>query len=96
MANSYTRTLVKTAAAMSLIPKAAGVLAKRSPWLVRRKADTDAEGTRENLLRIVALKERLPELIVVPVHDVRAFAKIPSVSPVGREGHESGMTNNWL
>ncbi len=28
MANSYTRTLVETTAAMSLIPKLAGVLAK--------------------------------------------------------------------
>ena len=35
-------------------------LREERPWLVRRKADTDAEGTRENLLRMVALKERLP------------------------------------
>ena len=47
--------------------------------LVRRKADTDAEGNRENLLRVVALKERLPELIIVPAHDMRAFAN-PSTS----------------
>jgi hypothetical protein len=31
MANSYTRTLVETTAAMSLIPKLAGVLAKHTP-----------------------------------------------------------------
>src|SRR5262249_12881434 len=43
------------------------------PWLVRRKADADAEGNRENLLRIIALKERLPELIIVPAHDMRGF-----------------------
>ena len=50
------------------------------PWITRRKADTDAAGTRENLLRMVALKERLPELIIVPAHDIRAFSAIPKVS----------------
>jgi glyoxylase-like metal-dependent hydrolase (beta-lactamase superfamily II) len=49
------------------------------PWLVRRKADTDAEANRENLLRIIALKERLPELIIVPAHDMRGFAQIPKL-----------------
>ena len=50
------------------------------PWLVRRKADTDAKGNRENLLRMIALKERLPELIIVPAHDMRAFAAMPKLS----------------
>jgi len=50
------------------------------PWLVRRKADTDAEGNRENLLRIIALKERLPDLIIVPAHDMRGFDQIPKLS----------------
>jgi hypothetical protein len=36
------------------------------PWVTRRRADTDAEANRENLLRMIALKERLPELIIVP------------------------------
>jgi len=49
------------------------------PWLVRRKADTDAEGNRENLLRMIALKERFPELKIVPAHDIRAFAGIPKL-----------------
>jgi len=49
------------------------------PWLVRRKADTDAEGNRENMLRMIALKERLPELIIVPAHDMRGFAQIPKL-----------------
>lgn len=56
------------------------------PWLVRRKADTNAEGNRENLLRMVALKERLPELVIVPAHDMRAFANIPTLSDSNREG----------
>jgi glyoxylase-like metal-dependent hydrolase (beta-lactamase superfamily II) len=49
------------------------------PWLTRRKADTDADANRENLLRMIALKERLPELIIVPAHDMRAFSAIPKL-----------------
>jgi glyoxylase-like metal-dependent hydrolase (beta-lactamase superfamily II) len=55
-------------------------LREERPWITRRRADTDAQGTRENLLRMIALKERLPDLIIVPAHDVRAFAGIPSLS----------------
>jgi N-acyl homoserine lactone hydrolase len=50
------------------------------PWITRRSADTDAEANSENLLRMVALKERLPELIIVPAHDIRAFAEMPKLS----------------
>src|SRR5262249_27226110 len=39
-------------------------------WITRR-SDSDAKGTRENLLRVIAITERLPELIVVPAHDMR-------------------------
>jgi hypothetical protein len=52
-------------------------------WLVRRKADNDAEGTRQNLLRMVAFKERLLELIIVPAHDMRAFAASESMRTDG-------------
>jgi len=52
------------------------------PWLIRKFADSDAQGTRENLLRMIALKERLPELIIVPAHDMRAFAEMPTLSDV--------------
>jgi len=50
-------------------------------WLVRRKADVDAEGTRKNLLHMIAIKERLPELIIVPAHDMRPFAEMPKLTP---------------
>lgn len=56
------------------------------PWITRRKADTDAEGTRENLLRMVALKERLPDLVIIPAHDMRAFNQLPSLSRASSEG----------
>jgi len=49
------------------------------PWITRRRADTDAEANRQNLLRMIALKERLPELIIVPAHDLRAFAEMPKL-----------------
>jgi glyoxylase-like metal-dependent hydrolase (beta-lactamase superfamily II) len=55
-------------------------LREERPWIVRRGADSDAQGTRENLLRMIALKERLPELIIVPAHDMRAFAGMPRLS----------------
>ncbi|HXX00958.1 MAG TPA: MBL fold metallo-hydrolase [Candidatus Acidoferrales bacterium] len=47
------------------------------PWSTRRRADTDAEANRENLLRMIALKERMPDLIIVPAHDIRAFQTLP-------------------
>jgi glyoxylase-like metal-dependent hydrolase (beta-lactamase superfamily II) len=46
-------------------------------WLVRRFSDSDADGTRENLLHVIAIKKRLPELVIVPAHDMRAFAGMP-------------------
>jgi len=55
-------------------------LREERPWLTRRSADSDAEGNRENLLRMIALKERLPKLIIVPAHDMRAFAEMPKLS----------------
>ena len=49
---------------------------------------SDAEGTRESLLRMIAIKERLPELIIVPAHDERAFAEMPMLSQASSEaGH---------
>jgi len=52
------------------------------PWLVRRSgADEDAEGNRQNLLRMIALKERLPDLIIVPAHDLRGFAGLQRLTP---------------
>jgi N-acyl homoserine lactone hydrolase len=54
-------------------------LREERSWLVRTMgADEDAAGNRENLLRVIALKERLPDL---PAHEMRAFASVPSLSP---------------
>ena len=51
-------------------------------WLVRQFADLDPEGTRQNLFRMIALKERLPELVIVPAHDMRAFAAMPVLTHI--------------
>ncbi len=60
-------------------------LREERPWITRKGSDSDAEGTRENLLRMIALKERLPELIIVPAHDMPAFAEMPTLSPASSE-----------
>ena len=56
-------------------------LREERAWPVRRSgADVDAEGNRENMLRIIALKQRLPELIIVPAHDMRGFGEMPRLA----------------
>jgi N-acyl homoserine lactone hydrolase len=54
------------------------------PWF-SRNSDSDAAGTRENPLRLIAIKERLPELIIIPAHDMRAFAELPTLSQASGE-----------
>jgi N-acyl homoserine lactone hydrolase len=60
-------------------------LREERPWITRRSADSDAGRNRENLLRMIALKERLPDLIIVPAHDMRVFAKMPTLSQASSE-----------
>lgn len=60
-------------------------LREERPWITRKLADSDAEGNRENLLRMIALKERLPDLIIVPAHDMRVFAAMPALSRIRSE-----------
>lgn len=60
-------------------------LREERPWIVRKGSDSDAEGNRENLLRMIALKQRLPGLIIVPAHDIRAFAEMPALSQVQKQ-----------
>jgi hypothetical protein len=37
------------------------------------------------MLRMIAIKERLPQLIIVPAHDMRAYAEMPTLSQASRE-----------
>ena len=44
------------------------------PWLLRRIADWDERGVRDNLVKMVAVAKRFPEITLVPAHDARGFA----------------------
>jgi len=44
------------------------------PWLQRTLGDDDPEALRVSLLRMAAIAERWPEMILVPAHDARGFA----------------------
>lgn len=46
------------------------------PFIQRSLADSDADVLRESLLRMTALHERFPELVLVPAHDRRAFDEL--------------------
>jgi glyoxylase-like metal-dependent hydrolase (beta-lactamase superfamily II) len=58
---------------------------KERPWFSRRLVDLDAAGTRENLLHIIAIKKRIPDLIIVPAHDMRAMAELPTLPKTSNE-----------
>ncbi|WP_394844709.1 MBL fold metallo-hydrolase [Pendulispora brunnea] len=49
------------------------------PWLARTFADRDPPRVRENLLRMAAIATRFPDLTLVPAHDARAFAALPTL-----------------
>lgn len=49
------------------------------PWLQRTLADADAGLVRENILRMAAIHAAFPELELVPAHDARGFAGLPSL-----------------
>jgi N-acyl homoserine lactone hydrolase len=51
------------------------------PWFARAMVDTEREGVRDNLSRVAALAARFPELVIVPAHDQRGFAKMPLLAP---------------
>jgi glyoxylase-like metal-dependent hydrolase (beta-lactamase superfamily II) len=51
------------------------------PWITRSLADDDVPKTRESLLRIAAVKERIPDLVLVPAHDARAYENFPPLTP---------------
>lgn len=50
------------------------------PWLQRWLADADASGVRANVLQMAAIAARFPEIVLVPAHDARGFAEMPTLS----------------
>jgi hypothetical protein len=49
------------------------------PWLARRLADVNDEQVRTVVVRLHMLKDRFPELVVVPAHDERVWATLPTL-----------------
>ena len=47
------------------------------PWLVRTNLENDPAGVRDNLLRMSAVWQRFPDMILAPAHDARGFAELP-------------------
>jgi glyoxylase-like metal-dependent hydrolase (beta-lactamase superfamily II) len=56
------------------------------PWLMKLLGDTDPDGTRQNLLKMVSVMQRIPEMIVVPSHDQRAYAEMARLPNVTAKG----------
>jgi N-acyl homoserine lactone hydrolase len=50
------------------------------PWIVRWGGDLDPAMVRHYIQRLRALKDRFPELIIVPAHDQRGFAEMTQLS----------------
>ena len=51
------------------------------PWLIRRLVDVDPVRLQRSLLRMIAIRERYPEITIVPAHDQRAYGEIPRLPP---------------
>lgn len=54
-------------------------LREERPWPQSHLADADAAGVRDGIVRLAALAARFPEIIWVPAHDARAFARMPQL-----------------
>jgi len=54
------------------------------PFLLRTLIDSDAESVRRDLLRMFAITQRFPEMHVIPAHDARAFAELPTLDQMKR------------
>jgi glyoxylase-like metal-dependent hydrolase (beta-lactamase superfamily II) len=48
------------------------------PWLTRMLADADPTTGRKNVARVAAIAQAFPDISIVPAHDERAYASIPS------------------
>ena len=52
------------------------------PWLMKLLGDNDPGGTRQNLLKMVSVMQRIPEMTIVPGHDQRAYAQLARLPDV--------------
>ena len=49
------------------------------PWLLRKLADVDEDAVRTVLVRLHQLKARYTDLAIVPAHDERVWATLPTL-----------------
>lgn len=56
------------------------------PWPMRLLGDTDPDGTRQNLLKMVSVMQRIPQMIIVPAHDQRAYPEMAALPNVTTKG----------
>ena len=49
------------------------------PWLTRRLADKDEDRVRTVVVRLHMLKQRFPDLVIVPAHDSRVWDTLPKL-----------------
>jgi glyoxylase-like metal-dependent hydrolase (beta-lactamase superfamily II) len=49
------------------------------PWFSQHLVNEDSAIVRDNLLRISAVAERFPEIILAPAHDARGFAELSAL-----------------
>ena len=56
------------------------------PKLIRLVGDTDPDGIRQNLLKMASVMRRIPEMIVVPSYDQRAYAEMARLANVTTKG----------
>jgi N-acyl homoserine lactone hydrolase len=54
-------------------------LREERPFLTRWLADGDPSSVREQLQRVAAIAQRFPDLVIVPAHDQRGFADMPTL-----------------
>lgn len=55
-------------------------LPAEKPWLVRALVDAYPEHARELIIRLHQLKQAMPELTVVPAHDMRVWDRLPKLA----------------
>jgi glyoxylase-like metal-dependent hydrolase (beta-lactamase superfamily II) len=49
------------------------------PWVQRTLGDVDPAAVRDAITKVAALSARLPQLVLVPAHDQRGFAQLPTL-----------------
>jgi glyoxylase-like metal-dependent hydrolase (beta-lactamase superfamily II) len=53
------------------------------PWFSQRRVMEDSALVRDNLLRMSAVWERFPQILLAPAHDARGFTQLPVLGATG-------------